>query len=127
MAERNIECDYTNYDYSQNSTRKVIINDQYILTNTTNEEIVLETVYGFVGNYGTALSMVPKMTINGETINTKLIVGRSPLRYKAQYKEKGLENANDLFTLHNRECFELLLADGIYQKEALEAAKKNVL
>lgn len=122
VAERNMECDYSNYDYSNNSTRKVKIHDQYVLTNTTSKDIVLDTVYGFAGDYGIELAIVPKMMVNEKEVSTNLVVGRSTSRYMDKLeKEEGNHNT-DAYTLHNRECFEMLLEDGVYQREAIEAA-----
>ena len=115
-VDRYIECDYSKYNYSLNSNRKVKINDRYILRNTSNEDVVMELASGFVADYATEISMVPKIEVNGNVADTKLVVGRSPLRYGFGMNGKG-------YYLYNRECFENLLADGIYKKEALDTVE----
>lgn len=119
VADREIEVDYTDYKYpttvGNNETRKVKISDKYILTNTTDEDVEIELAYGTVGDYGTNWNSFPIIKVDGEQLKAAdidLVVGRSALAYGSN-KDK----------LTNREAFEMLLADGQYRIDALEAAK----
>lgn len=59
---------------------------------------------GFVGDYSTALSMLPQFKIDGTLVDSELVFGRSPLRYGANLK--------------NREGYEQLLEGSTYRDEA---------
>ena len=94
VADRNVEVDYTNYDYGtivgDNLDRVVSIQDSYVLTNTTNEDKILELAYGFVCDYGTKCTHVPLINVNGESVASEMIMGRTALRYDVE-----LENRED--------------------------------
>ncbi len=64
---------------------------------------------------------MPIITVNQEPAEVLFVPGRTTSRYKAIPEENGVENANDVYTLHNRACYDLPLSDGAYKQEALEA------
>ncbi|MBQ8802795.1 MAG: hypothetical protein IJZ53_04080 [Tyzzerella sp.] len=111
IAEREITVDYSDYKYptteGQDGNRKVKINDKYVLTNITNEDIAAELAYGFVGDYSTDLSMISQIKIDGTLVDSELVFGRSPLRYGVDLK--------------NREGYEQLLEGGTYRDEAFDS------
>lgn len=108
IAEREITVDYSDYKYptttNQDDNRKVKTNDKYILTNITDQDIVTEYAYGFVGDYSTNLSMLPQIRIDGTSMDSELVFGRSPLRY-------GVE-------ISNREAY-------VYRLKSVEYEEKN--
>ena len=113
--KRMIECDYSKYEYSEkvgrNAKRMVEIQDGYTLKNTTDEDIELELVYGYVADYGRRATTMPSLTMNDEYIDTNTIVGRSTAPYG--------------YVLDNMEGFTQLLNYSNYQEKSLEATEST--
>ncbi len=121
-VQREMKLDFTDCKYfitaDGNDSKVVKINDQYTITNKANVERTLSLAYGFVGSYSSNRDIVPNVRIDGELADRKyvdLIVGRTFLRY-------GIENMEQ-YGLKSREEFELLLEDGKYMQDTMNAMK----
>lgn len=120
-VERDITYDFSEYEMYELEYRRVNVTDSYVLTNITDTDIPLQALYSFAGSGEDTIAVIPTLTVNEELVEPLLLTGRTTSRYKAILEKNGVEQANDVYTLHNRACYELLLSDGTYKKEAITA------
>lgn len=125
-VERNIGYDFSDYADASDQEVGVMVNDSYILKNTTDEAITMSAVYAFAGNGSDGTEILPIISANDQNVDAELVSGRTTERYIKILEEQGAENANDVGSLHERECYELLLSDGRYQQETFEALENDV-
>lgn len=72
---RNVNFDFLPYaereEYDMDAG-SAIITDNYQLTNTTNEAVTMELVYGFEGQFIDDLAEIPQITVNGEVLEAEI-------------------------------------------------------
>lgn len=121
QAERIINYDFSNYQDSLNvEDSRIVVSDAYTLTNTTSENITVKAVYGFPAALINSQKLIPDISVNGQPISTAFVSGRDNNYYAELRKNAGEEDANDLYTLHNYECYQKLLSNGQYMIDAFE-------
>lgn len=118
MAERNV-----NYDFSPYKTyaSKSIVTDSYVLTNPEQEEQRATLVYPFAASLSKKLEVLPKITVDGETVQATLHVGPYSGGYEGAYSVGAdVTQTLNLAELDSWEKYRLLLNTG-YQDRAFDA------
>lgn len=97
----------------------LLVNDAYVLTNSTDSEQVVEMLYPFVSDLANLRAKQPTMTVEGEVRLAEVIPGG----YAGGFRGAGGENDGrlNLDQPTNWEDYKALLSDGAYLAEALEA------
>lgn len=86
------------------------VTDSYVLTNTTDNDVVMKAVYGFAGNLEYDVSCIPEVTVNGQRVETALWAGYG------DYEDYSADKSEVLESFEN---YESALADGKYMNNAL--------
>lgn len=81
--ERNMELDFSSYEnttpgeasYPFNESRKVYVNDEYVLTNVSAEAITFEAVYPFAGTLSDKKEWIPEICVNGKVVDSQIVLG----------------------------------------------------
>ena len=130
VVERDVELDFSSYENTVpgesmvpfNESRKVHVEDGYVLTNTTAEDITLEVVYPFVGALSDKKEWVPEVWVNDALTDTKIALGRPVDECVEEYKMESEEAATALNAKLNVEMFEWIASDEDYMQTALTGA-----
>ena len=93
------------------------ISDNYILTNDTEDDIVVEMAYPFIGNFLNYNSLLPVVTLNNSVLETKLAAGAYTGGFTGSMPGDGL--ALNLKQVSSWEGYAEVLADGGYLNRAL--------
>lgn len=133
-AERKIDFDFLPYKrvqageadcYGEIATHahyatESIVTDQYVLTNSTEQDITLQVVYGFAGSFSDKNKYVPEIAVDGNTAETTLYAGRYSGSFHSAYGiNTDKTDRSNLLELTQWESYEKLLADGAYLADAL--------
>ena len=133
-AERKIDFDFLPYKrvqageadcYGEIATHahyatESIVTDQYVLTNSTEQDITLQAVYGFAGSFSDKNKYVPEIAVDGNTAETTLYAGRYSGSFHSAYGiNTDKTDRSNLLELTQWESYEKLLADGAYLADAL--------
>ena len=83
---------------------EAIVTDSYTLTNSTDEPVTVTGVYPFAASLEEDLRVLPRVTVDGEAVQTALRMGRTDesLQYELSW-----------------EAYKALLEDGSYRAESL--------
>lgn len=132
VAERNISFDFSPYQTTQESYEneeetvtydhyqtESFVTDRYTLTNTTDEDIVLTTSYGFSGSFRDSVKYAPTVKVDGTEIDTQLYAGRYTGSFQSAYGSEDETDRSNLADLTNWESYQALLSDGAYMEDAL--------
>ncbi|MBQ4546310.1 MAG: hypothetical protein IJA17_04025 [Oscillospiraceae bacterium] len=131
--ERNVDFDFSPYYNHQESYENskgemvyydswdndAVIRDNYTVTNTTDEDITFTAVYPFAGNFRTALSRIPKITVDGKTVETELKIGPYSGGFAPAWGDEGGSESLNLSSLESWDEYKILLESGEYLKDAL--------
>lgn len=115
IFERSINFDFSPY---HNLKNEALIRDNYTVTNVTDEEIKFTAVYPFVGNISTPLSRIPKITVDGKQIETKLAIGPYSGGFASAWGDDSETEKLNLSSLESWEEYKILLENGEYIKNA---------
>ena len=76
-ATRDVVYDFASYEELNPAIPRIHtdVTDTYTLTNTTDEDMTVETVYPFKAKLQDWDVLIPAITVNGEAVETKLTVG----------------------------------------------------
>lgn len=130
--ERSINFDFSPYYNRQNSyedsdgetvyydswNNDAIVYDNYTATNMTDEDITFTAVYPFAGNISTALSRIPQITVNGESIETKIEIGPYSGGFSPAWGDDGGSESLNLSSIESWYEYKALLENGEYIKDA---------
>jgi len=106
---RNISLDFAPYRQLDGNYKKVVrVGDEYILTNETEEDIRITTIYGFVGSLIDDIGAIPEIYFDGKM------------------KEKEIYIGEGLSDYDNWQAFEELLSDNRYIQEALDISEMKM-
>jgi len=130
VVERDVELDFSSYENTVpgesmvpfNESRKVYVEDGYVLTNTIAEDITLEVVYPFVAALSDKKAWVPEVWVNDALTDTKIALGRPVDECVEEYKMESEEAATALNAKLNVEMFEWIASDEDYMQTALTGA-----
>lgn len=98
----------------------LLVKDEYVLTNSTDEEQVVEILYPFVGSLGTCEERMSTLCVNGETQTTELLFGDYAGGFRSAFGGGGA--SLNLDPPDSWEDYQKLLNDGSYLSQALEDA-----
>lgn len=133
-VERNIDFDFSPYKWVQEGTVDIygeespytryytesIISDDYVLKNTTGEDIELTAVYGFAGSFSDEAKYFPNVMINDSNVEADFHAGRYTGNF---FSAHGLDteeiDKSNLLELTEWQSYETLLAKGDYLEDAL--------
>lgn len=137
--ERNIEFDFSPYNYRSESYENyngetvwyetydnyAVVKDNYTVTNITDSDITFTAVYPFAGNINTLLENVPDITVNGNSVDTELKIGPYSGGFApALGDENGESKSLNLSSLESWGEYKALLENGEYQKQAFDENPK---
>ncbi len=132
VFERNINFDFSPYYTHQESyenskgetvyydswNSNAVIRDNYIVKNTTDEDITFTAVYPFAGNISTALSKVPQITIEGKSVATELKIGPYSGGFASALGNDSEVERLNLSSLESWDEYKALIESGEYLKDA---------
>ncbi len=130
-AERNVDFDFSpyktyteTYEYDgeihsyENYHTESIITDGYTLTNITDSDVTAELVYSFAGDLRMELDKLPKISVNGVAVDTKITAGKYIGGFTGVY---GGNDETERVNLKGNEDwtgYKAVLSDGSYREEA---------
>lgn len=94
-----------------------IVTDSYVLTNSTDKDITLSVLYPFAGRFTDAMYTLPKISLDGTSIETGFLAGKYSGSYSPAW---GDEDSNEQLNLNNIgswEGYKALLSDGTYLQD----------
>lgn len=133
-VERNIDFDFLPYQRVQKGEvncygeitsytqfmSESIVTDQYVLSNSTDKDISMTAVYGFAGSFYDKNRYIPKIKVDGESVESTLYSGRYSGSFQSVFGSQTEENdRSNLLELTQWESYEALLSDGAYLADAL--------
>lgn len=133
--ERNVNYDFSPYEsrtegyqnedgetksYETYSSQS-IVTDSYTLTNPADKEQKVSLIYPFAGSLGNSIDEKPVISIDGETVKTKLHIGAYSGSFEgATYSENDKDTLN-LSELDSWESYKALLETTDYQQCAFDS------
>lgn len=131
-AVRNIDYDFAPYEtkmkYHENYGEETgylnyetesLVTDSYILRNTTDEDIVLNASYPFIGNFSSGYKWMPTISVDDSMVETKLYAGRfSGGFYSAHGLNTDKTDRSNIKSAGEWTDFQALLEDGSYIADA---------
>ena len=105
------------YTYDRYKTES-IVTDQYVLSNPTDSDITLSLIYPFAAKFSDSLDVMPKITINGTTIETEFLAGKFSGSFTPAWGSHESEEQLNMENITNWEAYKALLSDGRYLSEA---------
>ena len=132
VAERNIDIDFAPYEtqvenheiygeetgYRYHETES-FVTDSYLLSNSTNEDIVLTASYPFVGSFSDGYKWIPNISVNGSEVEAELFAGRfSGGFYSASGPNSDRTDRSNIESADEWTDFQALLEDGNYLADA---------
>ena len=132
VAERNIDFDFAPYEtkmeyyeiFGEETGHRYydtqsIVTDSYILTNATNEDVVLTASYPFVSDFSEGYKKIPSINVNGNVVETELYAGRfSGGFYSASGPNSNKTDRSNIEGADEWTDFQILLEDGSYLADA---------
>lgn len=116
----NYEADGKTYSYERYATQS-IVTDSYVLTNPGQEEQTVTLIYPFAARLSDDLDILPRVTINGETVETILHIGPYSGGFEGSYSVGAdMTETLNLAELDSWEKYKALLETG-YQARAFDA------
>lgn len=96
-----------------------IVSENYVLTNTTNEDLTLSLLYPFAARFSDAIQTVPQISVDGSKVTTAFLAGK----YSGSYAPAiGDEDSDEKLNLHEPSYwtdYKALLSDGRYLSESM--------
>ena len=126
-ATRDITLDFSNFGKTDSNSpfmhnTDVKITDSYVLTNETADDMTIEILYPFTGNFSDLRRLLPVITAGDSTLETGLKAGV----YSGGYQGTGPNDAHmalNLNPISKWEDYETLLSDGDYLKRTLDESE----
>lgn len=106
------------YTYERYQTES-IVSENYVLTNTTEEEITLSLLYPFAGRFSDPIASVPQISIDGTEIETTFIAGKYSGSYAPAWGDEESEELVNLYEPAFWTDYKALLSDGTYLLESM--------
>ncbi len=132
-AERAVNFDFSpyksyteTYDYNgeirsyEHYDSESIITDGYTLTSTTDQDITVQLVYSFVGNFRSYTSELPDIAVNGAQAQTQLFAGKYIGGFTGVYGGNDDGERMNVQQLSDWTGYEAALSDGRYMDEAFD-------
>ena len=114
------EMDGKTYSYERYATKSIVA-DSYVLTNPGQEEQTVTLIYPFAAKLSDDLNILPKVTVNGETVETMLHIGPYSGGFEGAYSVGAdMTETLNLAELDSWEKYQALLDSG-YQARAFDA------
>ena len=131
-AVRNIDFDFASYETKmkyyevdgeqtgyQHYETESLVTDSYLLSNTTDEDIVLTASYPFVGTFSSGYKWMPTISVDDSIIETRLYAGRfSGGFYSAHGLNTDKTDRSNIKSAGEWTDFQILLEDGSYMADA---------
>ena len=132
VAERNIDFDFAPYEtqvekheiYGEETgywyyETESLVTDSYLLSNSTNEDIVLTASYPFVGSFRDGYKWIPNISVNGSEVEAKTYAGRfSGGFYSVSGPNSDRTDRSNIESADEWIDFQTLLEDGSYLADA---------
>lgn len=132
IAVRNIDFDFAAYETKmkyyevdgeqtgyQDYKTESLVTDSYLLSNTTDEDIVLTASYPFVGTFSNGYKWMPTISVDDSIIETRLYAGRfSGGFYSAHSLNTDKIDRSNIKSAGEWTDFQALLEDGSYIADA---------
>lgn len=133
VFERNINFDFSpyytyreSYENGKGETvyydawkNEAIISDNYTVTNTTDEDKTFTAVYPFAGNISTAVSRIPRITVDGKEVETEIKIGPYSGGFASAWGDDSETERLNLSSLESWDEYKTLLESGEYLKDAI--------
>lgn len=116
-AERRI-----NFDFSPYSS--AIVTDGYLLENNSDSEKTITAIYPFAASFQDKADVCPKITVNGEEMETKLNAGPYSGSFEGAWGSKE-EGSLNLARLNNWESYQALIERGYMERAFDEWPRLN--
>jgi len=100
------------------------VQDNYILTNHSEEDCRVNILYPFAGNFNDLEKLQPRITVDGASVQPTLYPGNYSGEFTGVYNADdpdSLNGSENLRHLDNWEGYKNLLADGSYQENAFSS------
>lgn len=132
--ERSINFDFSPYYTYQDSyedsdgeivyydryNNNAVISDNYTVTNVTGDDIAFTAVYPFSGSMRTETERMPQITVDGNAVETELIIGPYSGGFAPAWGDESGESISlNLSSIESWEEYKQLLENGEYFKSAL--------
>jgi len=98
----------------------LLVKDEYVLTNSTDEEQIVEILYPFVGSLGTYKERMPELLVDGEEQMPECLFGDYAGGFRGAFGGGG--TSINLNPPDSWEDYQRILSDGSYLMEATEEA-----
>lgn len=103
------------------SSTDILVTDAYTLTNTTTEDVTVSLLYPYVSNLMELDTKSPVLTVDGEAVETELILGPYSGGFQGVLGADDPEGSANLYELTSWEDYQTLMSDGSYLAQALAA------
>ncbi len=104
----------------------VLVQDETILTNTSDTDQTVTVLYPFVGRFFQLDERIPSLTVDGRPLNARLWAGRLTASFVEDDPNTGSRivtgDGTGVYLAKSFADYRTILADGTYQQEALEPA-----
>lgn len=98
----------------------ILVTDTYTLTNTSQEDQVIEVLYPFASSLNEYSKLVPRLEVDGTELETTLHVGAYSGGFQGAFGSEDQEEGSlNLEELNSWEEYKVLLSDGSYLEDAL--------
>ncbi|MBQ2794510.1 MAG: hypothetical protein IJF04_00640 [Oscillospiraceae bacterium] len=136
--ERSINFDFSPYYTYQDSyedsdgeivyydryNNNAVISDNYTVTNVTGDDIAFTAVYPFSGSMRTETERMPQITVDGNAVETELIIGPYSGGFASAWGENSEVERLNLSSIESWDEYKILLESGEYMKDAFEENPK---
>ncbi len=98
---------------------ETIVSENYVLTNTTNEDITLSLLYPFAARFSDSMQIVPQFSVDGTAIETNFFAGKYSGSYAPAWGDEESEELVNLYEPAYWSDYKALLSDGTYLSESM--------
>ena len=122
-AERTITWDFSPGAYEGGEPRQwgANVTDAYVLTNTTSQEITVNAIYPFAGQFSELDQQLPSVALDDAQVEAKILAGAYSGGFQSTFGADTPDTMN-LDTLDSWTEYKILLDSGEYLSQALEDA-----
>ncbi|WP_147273182.1 hypothetical protein [Anaerobacterium chartisolvens] len=117
-ASRSISFDFARRSKEGLPIKEVRVQDVYVITNPTKQELAVTAVYPFTGNFRYLSNMLPKISVDQQPVQATLHAGAYSGTFEDLRPSYKRRSAN-LDYLKSWKGYKALLKNGAYQKQAL--------
>ena len=98
---------------------ETFVSENYVLTNTTNEDITLSLLYPFAARFSDSMQIVPQISVDGTMVETNFFAGKYSGSYAPAWGDEESEELLNLYEPAYWSDYKALLSDGTYLSKSM--------